>query len=108
MAMAHLGNYYAEKIRGAAELALFDKTAAPKNQQTAVARLRSALNHWQRYSAAYTHQYKQPRLYNRVGWVDIPALASKVEQDIAIASAWAPGSVPDVTVPAGADTPFRK
>jgi hypothetical protein len=108
MAMAHLGNYYAEKIRGAAELALFDKTATAKNQQAAVAHLRSALNHWQRYSATYTHQYKQPRLYNRVGWVNIPALTSKVEQDIGIASMWAPGTVPDVTVPAGADTPFRK
>jgi hypothetical protein len=108
LAMAHLGNYYAAKIRGAAELALFDKTAAPANREAAVNHLRTALGHWSRYSAAYTYQYRQPRLYNRVGWVDIPALTSKVEQDIVIASLWAPGTVPDIAKPASADTPFRK
>ena len=107
-AMAHLGNYYAAKIRGAAELALFDKTGSAANREAAVNHLRTALAHWKRYSAAYTHQYRQPRLYNRVGWVDIPALTAKVEQDIAIASSWTPGAVPDKKSPAPADTPFRK
>jgi hypothetical protein len=107
-AMAHLGNYYAAKIRGAAELALFDKTAAPASKQAAVQQLRTALNHWKRYSAAYTLQYRQPRLYNRVGWVDIPALTAKVEQDIQIAEAWTPGALPDKAAPASADKPFRK
>jgi hypothetical protein len=107
-AFAHIGRYYAAKIEAACELALFDANRQPDHQQTAIRKLEEALGHWRAYAAAYTKQYQQPLLYNRVGWVDIPALASKVEQDIAIASAWAPGSVPDVTVPAGADTPFRK
>jgi hypothetical protein len=108
IAMAHLGNYYAEKIRGAAELALFDKTGESRNQRAAVSHLRSALDHWQRYSAAYTYQYKQPRLYNRVGWVDIPALTAKVEQDITMANVWSSGTLPETATSGGADTPFRK
>ncbi|MCL6546492.1 MAG: hypothetical protein K6T61_14815 [Bryobacteraceae bacterium] len=107
-AMAHLGNYYAEKIRGAAELALFDKTGAPSNREAAVQHLRSALVHWKRYAAAYTAQYEQPRLYNRVGWVDVHALTSKVEQDITIARLWRPGTGPDAPAAAGADVPFRE
>jgi hypothetical protein len=107
-AMAHLGNYYAEKIRGAAELALFDKTAAPANREAAVQHLRSALVHWKRYAAAYTAQYEQPRLYNRVGWVDVHALTSKVEQDITIARLWRPGTGPDAPAAVGADVPFRE
>ena len=33
---------------------------------------------------------------------------AKVEQDIVMAAQWAPGTVPDKAVPAGADRPFRK
>ncbi len=45
----------------------------------------------------------------RVGWVDIPALTARVEQDIAIARLWAPGTVPDKpAAPRAADMPFRK
>ncbi|MEK7403959.1 MAG: carbohydrate-binding family 6 protein [Acidobacteriota bacterium] len=108
-AMAHLGNYYAAKIRGAAELALFDRSGAPAQREAAVRHLQAALEHWKRYAAAYTLQYEQPRLYNRVGWVDIPALTARVEQDIAIARLWAPGTVPDKpAAPRAADMPFRK
>lgn len=108
LAMAHLGNYYASKIRGAAELALFDKTAVPANRAGAVKHLQTALDHWKRYAAAYTLEYEQPRLYNRVGWVDVRALTAKVEQDIAIASLWTPGKMPDRSSPRQAGTPFRK
>jgi hypothetical protein len=108
VAMAHLGNYYANKIRGAAELALFDRTAAAANREAAVKHLQAALDHWKRYAAAYTLQYEQPRLYNRVGWVDLHALTTKVEQDIAMARLWAPGTVPGRGGARQADTPFRK
>ncbi len=106
-AMSHLANYYAAKIRGAAELALFDKTGAPAARESAVRFLQTALDHWKRYSYAYTSQYAQPKLYNRVGWVDIPGLTPKVEQDIAIARLWVPGSVPDLRRAPDADRPFR-
>ena len=107
-AMAHLGNYYAAKIRAAADLALFDKTRDEAQRTSAVAHLRRALDHWKRYASAYTLEYKQPRLYNRVGWVDLPALVAKAEQDIDIALNWIPGSLPDKPGPRQADTPFRK
>jgi hypothetical protein len=107
-AMAHLGNYYASKIRGAAELAMFDKTGKAEQRETAVRYLQTALDHWKRYAIAYTVQYQQPQLYNRVGWVDVRALTGKVEQDVSIARLWTVGTVPDVPKPRQADTPFRK
>ncbi len=107
-AMAHLGNYYAAKIRGAAELALFDKTAKPEQREAAVRYLYQALDHWKRYATAYTIQYKPSQLYNRVGFVDIPGLTGKVEQDIAIARLWTAGTIPDAPKARQADTPFRK
>jgi hypothetical protein len=107
-AMAHLGNYYAEKIRGAADLALFDKSGKPDERDSAIRHLQAALDHWKRYATAYSMQYEQPKLYNRVGWVDIPGLTAKVEQDISIARLWTPGTEPDSARPRRADTPFRK
>ena len=86
-AMAHLGNYYAEKILGAAQLSLYDATGAPERKQEAIAHLKTALAHWQRYAAVATAQYK-PQLLNRVGYVDLNALTAKVAQDIALADAW--------------------
>jgi hypothetical protein len=107
-AMAHLGNYYATKIRAAAELALFDRSSKVEQREAAVQQLRIALDHWKRYAAVYRQQYLQPQLYNRVGVVDIPALTAKVEQDISIAQLWAPGTVPDAARVRNDDVPFRK
>ena len=107
-AMAHLGNYYAAKIRGAAELALFDRTSKPEHRENAIGQFFAALDHWKRYAAAYTAQYKPAQLYNRVGYVDIPGLTGKVEQDIAIARLWTPGTIPDAARTRQADNPFRK
>ncbi|MDP2997047.1 MAG: hypothetical protein Q8N47_06125 [Bryobacterales bacterium] len=101
-AMAHLGRYYATKIRGAAALALDDKNAA-------IQYLQQALENWKSYSAAYTAQYTQPRLYNRVGFVDIPGLTAKVAQDVEIARQWTPGTIKDAKPARNtADQPFRK
>jgi hypothetical protein len=86
-AMAHLGNYYAEKILGATQLALYDSTGAPERKQEAIAHLTTALDQWKRYAAVATAQYKS-QLMNRVGNVDLNALTAKVSQDIAIADAW--------------------
>lgn len=107
-AMAHLGNYYAAKIRGAAELALFDRTSKPEHRENAVRYLFVALDHWKRYATTYSAQYKPAQLYNRVGYVDIPGLTGKVEQDISIARLWTPGTIPDAVRTRQADTPFRK
>jgi len=106
--MAQLGAYYAAKIRGAADLALFDKTGKTEQRESAIRHLQTALEHWKRYAYSYTQQYKQPILYNRVGWVDIPGLTTKVEQDLSIARLWAPGTVPDAKTAHHDDNPFRK
>jgi len=106
-AMSHLGNYYSEKIHGALDLALFDATGEAEQRSSAIRHLEVALEHWKQYSAAYTRQNRQPVLYNRVGWVDIPGLTAKVEEDIALAQAWQPGTIKGETN-RGADTPFRK
>jgi hypothetical protein len=107
-AMAHLGNYYSEKVRAAADLALFDKSGKPEERESAIRHLQAALDHWKRYANVYVIQYEQPKLYNRVGVVDIPGLISKVEQDISIARLWTPGTEPDTPRQRRADTPFRK
>jgi len=106
-AMAHLANYYAAKIRGATDLALFDKSGRLSDREAALKNLQGALDEWKLYARTYSDQYKQPVLYNRVGWVDIPGLTANVEEDIHIARLWTPGSVPDTLKAAPADKPFR-
>jgi hypothetical protein len=86
-AMAHLGNYYAEKILGATDLALYDRTGKNEQKSSAVAHLQVALSHWKKYAAVVSSQYK-PQLLTRVGFVDVSALTAKVEQDIKMAGDW--------------------
>lgn len=92
-AFACLGQYYAAKIEGACELALFDATSKNEHQGAAVKHLEGALGHWRDYAGVYTSQYKQPLLYNRVGIVDMPQLATKAGEDIELARAWKTGSI---------------
>ncbi len=89
-AMAYLGDYYAEKILGATELALFDKTGKPEQQAAAVKHLEAALEHWKKYAAAATSQYR-PQLLTRIGYVDLNQLTTKVEEDLALARNWSKG-----------------
>lgn len=86
-AMALLGEYYACKIRGAMELALFRKTGATAHQQAAIAELTAAAGHWDNYVAVLALQYKNPMWTNRVGTVDWQALKTEVARDIEIARA---------------------
>jgi hypothetical protein len=86
-AMAHLGNYYAEKIRAATDLALFDRTGKPEHQSSAIRHLESALAQWKSYAAAASAQYR-PQLLTRIGHVDLNALTEKVAADSMIARQW--------------------
>lgn len=83
-AMAYLGNYYSEKILGATDLALFEKTANPELQASAVAHLEKALNHWQQYANAATAQYR-PQLLTRIGVLDLQATTKFVQRDVTLA-----------------------
>ncbi|MCW5963192.1 MAG: hypothetical protein KIT83_04060 [Bryobacterales bacterium] len=94
-AMGFLAHYYAAKIRGAAELAIFDKTRDEHRRAEGIRILEDASRQWRRYAEAYTRQYTQPVLYNRVGFVDLPGFQRVVDDDVAIARSWNPGSVDD-------------
>ena len=91
-AYGHLGNYYAEKILAAIDLAMFDLGNAPGKKNSAIEHLKAALEHWKRYASVATAQYR-PALYGRVGWVDLNALTAKVEDDLRIAREWRPKSL---------------
>ncbi len=93
-AMAELGIYYAEKIRGACELAFFDASRRPEQRANAIAHLELALVAWRRYAAVRDAQYL-PGFYSRIGRIDITALATEAAKDIELARGWRPGSLPD-------------
>ena len=106
-ALAHLGRYYAAKIRGACALALFDATSDPSEHAASLRHLTEALDHWKRYAAIRDAHYV-PALYNRLGFVDITALTEKVAADIDIAREWTPGTVKDNGNRAGSEKGFRQ
>lgn len=105
-AFAHIGNYYAAKMRAACSLALFDQSGHKPDRRKAIVYLEQAKAHWASYAGVYSSLYK-PALYNRVGFVDIPALMLKVEADIAIAKNWKPGTI-HYEIKNTTEAPFRK
>lgn len=84
-AMALLGRYYACKIRGATEVALYRKTGQPQHQQAALIQLTEAAAHWDAYTAQAAALYRNPLWTNRVGLVDWEKLRAEVAHDIEIA-----------------------
>lgn len=93
-AFAHIGNYYAEKILGAANIALYDTTQNTAEQANAIQHLEAALGHWKKYAAIYTQQYVQPVKYGRAGMVDLPGrLTEMAENDIGMAKNWQTGTI---------------
>jgi hypothetical protein len=91
-AFAHIGNFYAEKLRAASYLALYDKYQMPQHQEEALFHIQQALNHWKKYAEIYDAKY-QAALYNRVGFVDVIALTKEVEKDVETVKNWIPGKV---------------
>jgi len=107
--MSDLGRYYAAKIRGAAALALYDRSSDDGRKQEALRYLQAAAEHWRSYSRACIAQYTQPHPYSRLGLVDIPAITAKALEDVEIAGQWKPGAVGDEKAKrCPADQPFRK
>ncbi|WP_445737175.1 hypothetical protein [Mariniflexile sp.] len=93
-AFAHLGNYYAEKIRGATNIALYDATGNKAEQDTAIVHLEKALDHWKKYGVIYTKQNVQPVKWGRAGIVDIQGyLTDEVAKDIGMAKEWKMGTI---------------
>jgi hypothetical protein len=85
--MSNLGKYYAAKIRGATELAMYRATRAGEHQDSAVRHLRLAQQFWLRYSERARDAYRNPMWTNRVGRVDWRELDAEVANDLAIAGA---------------------
>jgi len=84
--MSSLGKYYAAKIRGATELALFRETREAAHQEKAVRHLELARQHWLQYTQRANRQYRNPLWTNRVGRVDWKELDDEVANDIELAS----------------------
>jgi hypothetical protein len=84
-AIAYLGKYYAHKIRGATELALFRKSKKQGHQNAAIQELTRAAQYWRLYASVALGQYKNPLWTNRVGHCDWRDLFNEVLNDIGIA-----------------------
>jgi hypothetical protein len=83
-AMAHLGNYYAEKIRGALNLAYFRATSDAKYRLYTLRHLQKSLDHWKAYAAVATASYR-PQILAKTHAVDWDRLTHWVINDIALA-----------------------
>jgi hypothetical protein len=83
--MANLGQYYAAKIRGATELAMFRASNREEHRTKAVQHLRVATQRWLEYTRRARATYKNPLWTNRVGIVDWNELDAEVRRDVRIA-----------------------
>ncbi len=80
--MAYLGCYYADKIRGAAELAVFRADPRRKEHQaSAVRHLSNAVKEWQAYARVATSQYR-PQLFSRTHYMNWEKLLDKVKEEV--------------------------
>jgi hypothetical protein len=80
-AFAYLGRYYADKIRGAAELALYRADPSRKaSHQEAVRHLEHAIQQWEAYTEVAANAY-HPQLYSRVHYLDWEKLLNEVRKE---------------------------
>lgn len=82
-AMAWLGRYYAEKIRGAVSLYRYEKDGDPQQHARARRHLQSAASHWREYADIWASQYVG-QVLTRMGLtpVDVRAIQTFVDRDI--------------------------
>ena len=81
-AMAYLGRYYADKIRGAADLAIF--RADPKRKkhhQLAVRHLSNAVDEWEAYAKSATAQYRT-QLFSRTAYMDWWKILDDIKKEV--------------------------
>jgi hypothetical protein len=82
--VALLGKYYAHKIAGSANFALFQESREKSYQDEAVEQLTQALEYWHKYVELALQQNINPLWTNRVGYVDYKKITEWVAQDIEI------------------------
>jgi hypothetical protein len=97
-AVAYLGYYYCEKILGATDLALFEKTQKGSYKDSAIGHLQLAAGYWRTYASLISSQYA-PWKSARIGMIDARALWKDALNDIALAGGDASPS--SSQVPAG-------
>lgn len=85
--VAYLGKYYAHKIAGSTQLAMYRQTKDKKYQDQAVTELQIATEYWDLYIHTAMEQNINPIWTNRVGNVDWIQISEWVKQDIEIAQA---------------------
>jgi hypothetical protein len=96
-AMAWLGRYYAEKMRGAVDLYRYQKTNQAADLDQARAHLRNASNHWREYAAQWSSQYLPQQLGRLNKVVDMVALQASVDKDIPAGGSPSPTNAYDIT-----------
>ena len=79
--MSYLGRYYAAKIRGAFELAMFRAKNNRDHKRKAIEHLTGAVEHWQAYADKAAGQYK-PQLLARTRQLDWMELLEHVKKDV--------------------------
>ena len=79
-----LGKYYAHKIAGATNFALYQESKEKSYQDEAVNQLTKAQEYWQKYVEKALLQNENPLWLNRVGHVDFKKISEWVKQDIEI------------------------
>jgi hypothetical protein len=103
---AIIGKYYAEKIRAACDLALFDTTKTETYRYSAIKHLQSAKQYWNQYAAIYSIKNKAA-LYNRIGYVDVEKLKANVQYDIDMVENWKPGTI-KLRTNGNTEVPFKQ
>jgi len=92
--MAYLGRYYADKMRGAAKLAVFREDREQKrSNDEAVAHFKDAVKEWKAYAAILSSQYKT-QLLARTNFLDWNRTLTEVEKEVAAAER--EGDFPDI------------
>jgi hypothetical protein len=86
-AMAHLGRYYASKIRAATRLGVFERSRDADEKRRALAHLEEAVGHWDAYSRNAAARYR-PQVLARCGEIDFRRTLESVRKDIDIAKAF--------------------
>jgi hypothetical protein len=99
--IANLGCYYADKIRGATELAIYRETEGEDAQTRAIAHLVEAARHWHAFASLAVQHHKNPLWTNRVGYVDWKQNYQDTLEDIRIAG----GDPVAEGLPAAVDVP---
>nr|WP_299073683.1 hypothetical protein [uncultured Allomuricauda sp.] len=83
--IAYMGKYYAYKINGATQLALYRETKNKNYQDKAVSQLLKARDYWEKYAETAMLQNINPIWTNRVGHVDWMKAIDFADLDITIA-----------------------